>query len=74
MSDRVIQIVDYVAANSIRYPVVLGRKNGGQLEVLLKAEDLTNCAGDHSKFLDLLRTKAVEKDVPLAEGASSKSS
>jgi 5S rRNA maturation endonuclease (ribonuclease M5) len=51
--------------------VVLGRKDGGQLKVLLTADDLATCSSDHSKFLELLRTKTAEKGVPLNERTAS---
>ncbi|KAK9321351.1 hypothetical protein V1517DRAFT_326794 [Lipomyces orientalis] len=63
------EIVDFVSANSLRYPVVLGKTKGRELELLMTSEDLAGCSGDHSQFLKLLRAKAVEKNVPLDETA-----
>ena len=61
------KIIDFSKANSLVYPVVLGADNQkkGQLELLMTKEDLANCGGDHSQFLELLRAKAAEKSIPL---------
>ena len=65
------QLAEYIAVNSLKHPIVLGKRSSGQSELLM-AEQLAHCAGDHTQFLKLLHTQAVEKNIPLEEAPRSK--
>ena len=65
-----VQLRDFVKTNELRYPVVLGRRAGGPLQLLLTAQDLAVVSKDQSAFLTLLSKKADESGLPLNRGAS----
>ncbi|KAK6371201.1 hypothetical protein LTS17_008932 [Exophiala oligosperma] len=59
------EVRDFIKANSLKYPVVLGRAGTSPLKVLLKPEDLSTVSADHSAFLALLARRAEEEKIPL---------
>jgi hypothetical protein len=54
-----------VKTKELRYPLVLGQKAGGPLQLLLTAQDLAEVSKDHSAFLKVLNEKAEENSLPL---------
>jgi hypothetical protein len=54
-----------VKTKELRYPLVLGQKAGGPLQLLLTAQDLAEVSKDHSAFLKVLNEKAEENGLPL---------
>ncbi|KAK5270967.1 hypothetical protein LTR96_004245 [Exophiala xenobiotica] len=60
-------IREYIKANSIKYPVVLGKSPQPQspLKVLLDSSTLSKISTDHSAFLSLLSNRAEEERIPL---------
>ncbi|KAL6245528.1 hypothetical protein RBB50_007527 [Rhinocladiella similis] len=59
------EVRDFIKANSLKYPVVLGRAGTSPLKTLLTSEDLLKVSTDHSAFLALLEQKAEEEKLPL---------
>ena len=57
-------------SRELSYPLVLGQKAGGPLQLLLTAQDLAGVSKDHSAFLSLLNTKAQENGVPLGRSGN----
>ncbi|MCJ1310475.1 hypothetical protein MMC25_004139 [Agyrium rufum] len=64
------EVKNYVKTNNLRYPLVLGRADGQELQQLMSGEDLIGCPKDHKKFLELLRERTAEKNIPLSEESS----
>ncbi len=49
------QILEFVKANGVRWPCVLGREGEGEgLRLVVDAEGLRECRGDHERFLERL--------------------
>ena len=65
-----VQLRDFVKTKELKYPVVLGQRAGGPLQLLLTARDLAVVSKDHSAFVKLLNEKAEENDLPLNRGAN----
>ncbi|KAJ9659417.1 hypothetical protein H2198_003146 [Neophaeococcomyces mojaviensis] len=59
------ELRDFVKTKELSYPLVLGQKADGPLQLLLTAQDLAGVSKDHSAFLSLLNAKAKENGVPL---------
>ena len=61
-----LQLYSYIKTNNLRFPLVLGRPNGGNLEPLMNAQDLAGCSKNHSVFLELLRARCQEKAINIS--------
>jgi hypothetical protein len=59
-----------VKTEELRYPLVLGQKAGGPLQLLLTAQDLAEVSKDQSAFLKILNQKAEESGLPLGRSAN----
>lgn len=65
-----IQLRAFVKTKELRYPLVLGQNAGGQLQLLLTAQDLAEVSKDQSAFLKVLHQKAEENGLPLGRSAN----
>ena len=65
-----MQLKDHIETNNLRFPLVLGRSNGGSLEPLMNALDLAGCSKDHSAFLELLRARCQEKAIDISKNTT----
>lgn len=48
---------EYVKSNSVRFPVVIGTKDGGDFEVIMDSAELATFKGDATKMVDGLRKR-----------------
>ncbi|KIW12284.1 hypothetical protein PV08_09561 [Exophiala spinifera] len=59
------EVRDFIKANALKYPVVLGRAGTSPFKVLLNSEDLLKVSTNHSAFLALLEQRAEGEKIPL---------
>lgn len=59
-----LQVKKYIEHNHYEYPCIIGRSIDGHFRLLLTDYDISTVADNHAKFLELLKTRFQQNNLP----------